>query len=211
MSLPTAEQFAIAGRIAGKLRRGLPKTGVMSAEDVNAMADEALIELVAAGKAPSEPSHLGIAVRNKMIDRLRTEGVLKRDRKKGTYERPESPGEPSMIDERHALGRGAEQILKLTFEHDMTPSMIAEMTGRTVAGIYAQKGTALRSLRGLMLPRALEALAESANGLSAAETGVSMGISTETVKYYRKQAIRALGARNTCHAVALAFKQGLLS
>jgi DNA-binding CsgD family transcriptional regulator len=51
----------------------------------------------------------------------------------------------------------------------------------------------------------------SASGFSRDETAQLLGLGPETVKTQRQSAQRKLGARNTAHAVALAFARGLLT
>lgn len=51
--------------------------------------------------------------------------------------------------------------------------------------------------------RERQVLACAGRGLSAAETGAELGISTETVKTHRRHLLGKLGARNVAHAIAL--------
>ena len=59
--------------------------------------------------------------------------------------------------------------------------------------------------------RELEVLRHAALGLSIQETGRELFLSQQTIKSYRKGAIRKLHARNTTHAVAIAYEQELLA
>lgn len=61
-----------------------------------------------------------------------------------------------------------------------------------------------------LTPTELRVLRFSARGLNAAETGGEMHLSVETIKTHRKRAIAKFGARNTAHAIALAFVAGEL-
>jgi DNA-binding NarL/FixJ family response regulator len=58
--------------------------------------------------------------------------------------------------------------------------------------------------------RELEILTAAARGLSVIETGRDLFLSPNTVKTYRRTALRRLGARNVREAVALAHATGLL-
>jgi len=54
-------------------------------------------------------------------------------------------------------------------------------------------------------------LAFTAAGYGRDETARFLGVGAETVKSHRESVLRRLGARNTSHAVALAFARGHLS
>lgn len=56
-----------------------------------------------------------------------------------------------------------------------------------------------------------EILFAIADGLSTVEIADELGISPETVKTYVPRLIDKLGARNRCHAVALAYHRGILT
>lgn len=58
--------------------------------------------------------------------------------------------------------------------------------------------------------RETEILQLAAAGLRNHEIGVHMHLSSETVKSYLRSAFAKLGARNRTHAVAMAFRRGLL-
>lgn len=51
----------------------------------------------------------------------------------------------------------------------------------------------------------------SAAGFSRDETAQLLNVGAETVKSHRRSAQRKLSARNTTHAVAVAFARGLLT
>lgn len=209
---PTAEQLALARRVGGKLSRHLPKTGVMDYEDVVSMATEALLRLVSEGKAPDDARFLAQALRTRTIDLLRVEGVLVRVREAGQkdhYEQPEFAAEGQTMGV-EGLEPSSREVLRLTYDEDMTPAMIAERTGRSVGSIYVLKGRALHQLRGDVSARELEVTACAANGLTSKETAKELNLSPETVKGYRKGAIASLNACSMTHAVALAFRRGLL-
>lgn len=59
--------------------------------------------------------------------------------------------------------------------------------------------------------RELEVLEHMAAGLTAAESGSELYLSGETVKGYRKRVVAKLGARNGSNAVALGFRQRLIT
>jgi DNA-binding CsgD family transcriptional regulator len=58
--------------------------------------------------------------------------------------------------------------------------------------------------------RELDILTAAARGRSVIETGRDLFLSPNTVKTYRRTALRRLGARNVREAVALALATGLL-
>lgn len=60
-------------------------------------------------------------------------------------------------------------------------------------------------------PRELDVLQLVADGLQTAEIGGALGISEQTVISHVSAARIKLGARNRAHAVAIAFRQALLS
>lgn len=59
-------------------------------------------------------------------------------------------------------------------------------------------------------PRTLEHLRHAAAGRSVKETAALMWVSQESVKSARKRIFERLEARNTCHAIAIAYEKGLL-
>lgn len=58
--------------------------------------------------------------------------------------------------------------------------------------------------------REVEVVAWAAEGLSNAEIGTRLHLSEETVKSHLRHVHQKLGARSRSHAVALAFRAGLL-
>lgn len=58
--------------------------------------------------------------------------------------------------------------------------------------------------------REREILLGMAEGETARQTGKRLFLSWETIKSYRKRVIAKLGARNGTHAVAIAFRRGLI-
>lgn len=58
--------------------------------------------------------------------------------------------------------------------------------------------------------RELQVLELAAAGATNDEAGERLGIACETVKTYSKHVIAKLGARNGKHAIAIAFRQGIL-
>jgi DNA-binding NarL/FixJ family response regulator len=68
---------------------------------------------------------------------------------------------------------------------------------------------ATRTARSLS-PRELEVLSLVAAGLSNGEIGGRLFIAEETVKSHVQKILSNLGARNRAHAVALAFRTGLI-
>lgn len=64
----------------------------------------------------------------------------------------------------------------------------------------------------LVLPiRQRQVIDLTAEGKSAAEIAQHLRLSKRTVEMYRTRAMLTLGARNSCHMVALAAKAGLLN
>ena len=59
-------------------------------------------------------------------------------------------------------------------------------------------------------PREHEVLTMVARGHSNGETAEALDLSVETVKSHMRRVLGKLGARNRCHAVALAYDRGLL-
>lgn len=57
----------------------------------------------------------------------------------------------------------------------------------------------------------LRALELAADGLTYAETAERLGCSPETVKRNIQQAMLRLGARNRTHAVAIAWRRGMIN
>ncbi len=58
--------------------------------------------------------------------------------------------------------------------------------------------------------RELVVLEQAARGLSAAQSGRESHHEEQTIKFHRTHVMRKLGAKNIAHAVALAYKQGIL-
>lgn len=61
-----------------------------------------------------------------------------------------------------------------------------------------------------MSPRELQVIQLSAKGLNAKQMARELGLSEETIKTHRKLAIARLDAKNIVHAVAIAYKRGML-
>jgi DNA-binding CsgD family transcriptional regulator len=59
-------------------------------------------------------------------------------------------------------------------------------------------------------PRQLEILRLAADGLTVDQTARRLAISVDTVKTFRRRTRRALGAVSTSHAIAIAYRSGLL-
>jgi DNA-binding CsgD family transcriptional regulator len=51
----------------------------------------------------------------------------------------------------------------------------------------------------------------AADGFSCVQTGITLGLMPSTVKNYRKRISAKLGADSTLHAVAQAFRRGLIA
>ena len=58
--------------------------------------------------------------------------------------------------------------------------------------------------------REIEVLRYIAAGFTAKEVGVKLGIALDTIKTHIAGIRRKLKAKNSAHAVALAFRQGIL-
>lgn len=205
MNEPSREQLAVARRVGHKLGRNVHGTGVLDEADVHSMAVEALLVLIQRDRVPDEPAHLYVALHSRTVDRLREEGVLIRDRTEDgdvylQFER-------ATLDELEPHQR---EILAATFDLDLDAKQIAVARGTTRATIYHLRSRALRTLAGRITSRQLDVLRLSADGLSADETATELGLSLETVKTHRKHIIAALRTRNISHAVAEAFRRGML-
>lgn len=61
-----------------------------------------------------------------------------------------------------------------------------------------------------LTPRELQTLALAAAGNTTDEIAQALGITYETAKTYVRHFIHKLGARNAKHAIALAFRAGIL-
>lgn len=59
--------------------------------------------------------------------------------------------------------------------------------------------------------RELEVLALVVEGFASPAIAAELYLAPETVKGYRKRIVAKLGARNTAHAVTLAFRRGLVA
>lgn len=62
----------------------------------------------------------------------------------------------------------------------------------------------------LSSPRQVQVLEMLADGLMTARIAHNMGISPRTVEIYRAAIIHTLGANHMAHAVAIAFREGIL-
>jgi DNA-binding CsgD family transcriptional regulator len=62
----------------------------------------------------------------------------------------------------------------------------------------------------VLTPSELDVLCAAANGLTSAETAVSLVKGEATVKTQRRQILLKLGARNIAHAVCIATEDGLV-
>ena len=85
--------------------------------------------------------------------------------------------------------------------------------GRIIHGGDAQLRGEVRLVEGMgsVLTRSeLEVLCAAANGLTAAETAVSLVKGEATVKTQRRQILIKLSARNIAHAVCIATEDGLV-
>ena len=62
-----------------------------------------------------------------------------------------------------------------------------------------------------LTPRELEVLELVVDGLSSPAIAGKLYLAPETVRTYRKRIVAKLGARNTAHAVAIAFRRRLVT
>ena len=65
-------------------------------------------------------------------------------------------------------------------------------------------------MTGVLTRRQRDVLSAAAQGLTAQEIAVRMGLGYNTVKHHIVAARAALGAHSTAHAVALAIRTGLI-
>lgn len=70
-------------------------------------------------------------------------------------------------------------------------------------GILIKVGDALK-------PREIQALQYAADGLSIDQAAEKAGIASRSIETYRGRAMAKLGANSMAHAVAMAFRQGVL-
>ena len=62
----------------------------------------------------------------------------------------------------------------------------------------------------LLTARQCEMLQAAADGERAKQTAARLYLSLETVKWHRQEITKTLGARSIDHAVAVAYRQGLI-
>lgn len=198
---PTAEQYAVARRVAHKLSERLPTSGVLAHADVEQMANEALIALVEDGRAPEEEPWLGSALRFRVIDAMRRDGVL---------ERIEVEGETRIVKrETPTLDALTQSERDALIDRNPDIDVPAQRTGSAYA-TKVRANKAAQMLRGNLTPREQEALALAATGLSQKQGAEIMGIGEESFKNYIRGARRALRARTTAHAVANGMRRGVI-
>lgn len=65
--------------------------------------------------------------------------------------------------------------------------------------------------RGALTPMEIRVLTVMSHGPTENEAATLIGVSLETVKWHTKGARRALRAKNTTHAVAIALREGFIS
>ena len=80
-----------------------------------------------------------------------------------------------------------------------------ELHGSVVTLFERAEGAAAR-----LPPREVAVLAAAARGLTARETAGRLGLSTETVEGYLRNAVRRLDCLNKTHAVAVAVRCGII-
>jgi DNA-binding NarL/FixJ family response regulator len=73
------------------------------------------------------------------------------------------------------------------------------------------KGPELTAVEAMKLkPKELQIIVLAADGLNASQIGEAMKLTPGTVGVYRWRAIEKLGADNLYHAIAIAFRLGIL-
>jgi DNA-binding CsgD family transcriptional regulator len=85
------------------------------------------------------------------------------------------------------------------------PDRREEALVRALIRIHAQPDP-----RETLTERETQVLTALAHGLDSVEAGVLLGIASDTVRQLAGNARRALRAKTTAHAVALALRQGLI-
>lgn len=219
MAEPTPAQLAIAKRVGNRLSEKMPHQGVMDWTDVQQFALEALIGLLRDEKAPDEPAHLSVVIRTKTIDLLRKHGVLHRATD-GSYSQAEAPtldALPPHIREALQHQERLEELGKLDVaaldreERKRVRASVNQRHRRRWKHVTDLVSLGRQQLMGGLTERELEALAGRADGHSQNEIGERMGCRADTVTQHLNRAYRKLSARNGAHAVAIAFRRGLLS
>lgn len=198
---PTTEQLAIARRIGNRLAERLPPS--MDVSDVRQFATEALLVLIAEDKAPATPAHLSVVLRARTIDLLRQHGAMTRF-SDGSYAPPERglDGMPDYM---------RESLLEWEDAPRDESSSVGATAKRDRETMRVQASVARRHIDGLLTNRELEALGLVADGYTYPEAARLMGVSLSTIQNHLKAARRSLRARCTAHAVARAFRRGLLA
>lgn len=214
---PTEAQLAIARRVGNRLSEKLPSQGVMDWTDVQQFALEALLKMLAAGDVPERPAYLSAELRFRTIDLLREHGVMERAK---DGEEPFQPEQATLDDlsprERDALlatedeefgldGRKSDNRTK-----GWERSRRAQAQSRKAVLNDASRGRQ-RLLRSEPTERELRSLALYADGLTYPLIASELGITLAAVKNNLKNCYARMGARSGAHAVAMAFRRGLIS
>lgn len=217
---PTPAQLAIAKRVGNRLSEKMPRQGVMDFTDVQQFALEALLGLIRDGKAPDEPAHLSVSVRTKTIDLLREHGVLHRATD-GSYSQVEAPTLDALpphirdaIEHQERLEElGELDVAALDREERKRARATINNRHRRRRWKHVTDLVSLgrQQLMGGLTERELESLAGRADGHTQIEIGEALGISADTVTQHLNRAYKKLSAHNGAHAVAIAFRRGLLA
>jgi DNA-binding NarL/FixJ family response regulator len=125
-------------------------------------------------------------------------------------------GEPDSAGHREARERGAPQPVRRAVAAPTGNGPVSSrIAAATLAAAMAQPRTEVRAepprRRVDLTERELQVLRGMADGKSNAEIGRELYVSEDTVKTHARRLFRKLGARDRAHAVASAFRAGLVS
>ena len=109
-------------------------------------------------------------------------------------------------EEEEAEARAGESDLRSVSRPDAGPASPVGAVGPVGAGVVGLSG----ARRLALTERELQVLRGMADGKSNAEIGRELFVSEDTVKTHARRLFRKLGARDRAHAVAAAFRAGLV-
>lgn len=136
-------------------------------------------------------------------------------------------GEEDVLGQFTTLTEREREVIRLTTLHRRSVREIGQMFGVSEARIYTIKNRAIDKmvvelcgdpdsvqattrLRNVLSKRERTVLECAATGAGVSDTAAKLYVSQETVKSHRKRILVKLHAANMTHAVALAFRYGIL-